>query len=193
MKRRTSRLLHVSTTTLFVMFTGVPLFAGDVAYQQQIGNPKANWHLQVTTNHTDGVYKVGDALSLRVTAPRCCHVHILNVNPKGDIRVLWPIKAGDPNQVASEQTIVFPDPDWDSKVTFVAREPIGKELIVCLATDAPINLKQPDQARRFAEFLEGVASVSPAPLARLRSFVTRVEPKPDGWTATAISIETVRR
>jgi hypothetical protein len=63
--------------------------------------------------------------------------------------------------------------------------------LVCLATQEPINLKDPAQAKKFAEFLASVQKVSPKPLNRLKSFVTMVEPEANGWTAKAVEIRTV--
>jgi hypothetical protein len=161
------------------------------APQHILQNTRADWDLTITTNHADGVYRVGQKLTVTVSAPRRCHLHILNVNPHGDVTVLWPLHAESSNLIEPGQKVVFPDPQSQPAVSFTAQAPAGKELIVCLATTEPVHLKDPRQAKQFADFLEDVAKVSPVPLARLKSFVTTVEKNPTGWAARAIEIETI--
>lgn len=163
------------------------------APQHVLTNTRANWDLCLTTNHADGVYRIGQKLTITVAAPRRCYLHILNVNPAGEISVLWPVDAESSNLVEPGQKVVFPDPEAQPAVSFTATAPAGRELIVCLATTEPIHLKDPRQAKRFATFLEDVAKVSPAPLARLKSFVTTVEKDPAGWNGKAIEIQTVSK
>lgn len=170
------------------------VFAGDAtkpsAPQHLIENPDAGWDIGVSINHPDGVYTVGDKLSLSVTAPRTCYLHIINVSPEGDINVLWPVDQRTSNLVEPDQEVVFPDPNSNPRLVFEAKQPVGKEMIVCFATTTPLNLKQPKDAKMFLEFLDGVGQVSPVPLARLKSFITRVERQPEGWTARAVEITT---
>ena len=156
----------------------------------RISNPAAAWQLGASLNHPDGVYEVGQQLEVSVTAPRRCYMHIININPKGEISVLWPLKTGDPSLMESGQTVTFPDPTGQPKVIFEAQPPVGKELIVCFATLQPLNLREADSAKTFLEFLEQAGKSIPEKVAQIRSFVTKIEPTPAGWNALALEVVT---
>jgi len=155
-----------------------------------ISNPAAAWHLGASLNHPDGVYEVGQQLEVTVTAPRRCYMHIININPKGEVSVLWPLKTGDPSLVEAGQTVTFPDPASQPKVIFEAQPPVGRELIVCFATLQPLNLREPESAKMFLEFLEQAGKSIPEKVAQVRSFVTKMEPTPAGWNAVALQVVT---
>jgi hypothetical protein len=155
-----------------------------------ISNPAAAWHLGASLNHPDGVYEVGQQLEVTVTAPRRCYMHIININPKGEVSVLWPLKTGDPSLVEAGQTVTFPDPASQPKVIFEAQPPVGRELIVCFATLQPLNLREPESAKMFLEFLEQAGKSIPEKVAQVRSFVTKMEPTPAGWNALALNVVT---
>lgn len=163
------------------------------AVQHLISNTAADWNLDVRLNHEDGLYIVGDKMTIEVNSPRDCYVHIVNVNPEGEVNVLWPMDDKISNKVASGSTVTFPDRTNHPNYVFEAAAPVGKELIVCFATTAPLNLKSPGDAKMFGDFLDEVKEISPNPLTRLRSFVTKVEPETNGWTATAFELVTTER
>ena len=167
-----------------------PGTARPAAVQHLITNSAAEWNLDVQLNHADGIYCIGDRLTIEVHSPRECYVHIVNVNPKGEVNVLWPMDSRTSNRVSSGQKVIFPDRGSHPDFFFEATAPVGKELIVCFATQTPLNLKSPDDARMFGEFLNEVSGISPNPLTRLRSFVTKIEPEKSGWTATAFELVT---
>lgn len=167
-----------------------PGTARPAAVQHLITNSAAEWNLDVQLNHADGIYCIGDRMTIEVHSPRECYVHIVNVNPKGEVNVLWPMDSRTSNRVSSGQKVIFPDRGSHPDFVFEATAPVGKELIVCFATQTPLNLKSPDDARMFGEFLNEVSGISPNPLTRLRSFVTKVEPEKSGWTATAFELVT---
>ena len=163
------------------------------AVQHLINNTAADWKLDVRLNHGDGLYVVGEKMTIEVNSPRNCYVHIVNVNPDGEVNVLWPMDAQTSNRVASGTTVIFPDRTNHPGYVFEAAAPVGKELIVCFATTAPLNLKSSDDAQMFGDFLNEVKEISPHPLTRLRSFVTKVEPEKNGWTATAFELVTTEK
>jgi hypothetical protein len=160
------------------------------AVQHLISNSAAEWDLRVQLNHPDGVYQIGERMTIHVSSPRECYVHIVNVNPLGEINVLWPMDSRTSNRVSPGQEVVFPDRGNHPDFVFEATAPVGKELIVCFATKTPLNLKSPGDAKMFDEFLDEVSEISPNALTRLRSFVTKVEPEKTGWTATGFELET---
>lgn len=163
------------------------------AVQHLINNTAADWKLDVRLNHGDGLYVVGEKMTIEVNSPRNCYVHIVNVNPEGEVNVLWPMDAQTSNRVVSGTTVIFPDRTNHPGYVFEAAAPVGKELIVCFATTAPLNLKSSDDAQMFGDFLNEVKEISPHPLTRLRSFVTKVEPEKNGWTATAFELVTTEK
>lgn len=167
-----------------------PAATRPAAVQHLISNSAAEWNLRVQLNHPDGVYQIGERMTIQVSSPRECYVHIVNVNPHGEINVLWPMDSRTSNRVSPGEEVVFPDRGNHPDFVFEATAPVGKELIVCFATKTPLNLKSPGDARMFDEFLDEVSEISPNPLTRLRSFVTKVEPEKTGWTATAFELET---
>jgi len=77
--------------------------------QHLIDNNSADWKLNVRLNHADGVYAIGERMSIEVASPRECYVHIINVNPEGRFEVLWPMEARTSNHVTAGQTVKFPD------------------------------------------------------------------------------------
>lgn len=168
----------------------IPGTARPAAVQHLISNSAAEWNLQVQLNHPDGIYQIGERMTIQVSSPRECYVHIVNVNPGGEVNVLWPMDSQTSNRVSPGQEVVFPDRGAHPDFVFEAAAPVGKELIVCFATKAPLNLKSPADAKMFGEFLDEVSAISPHPLTRLRSFVTKIEPERTGWTATAFELET---
>ena len=159
--------------------------------QHLIDNSFADWKLNVRLNHSDGVYAIGERMDIEVASPRECYVHIINVNPEGRFEVLWPMDARTSNRVTEGQTVKFPDRGNHPKYVFEAAAPVGKELIVCLATTTPLNLKDPAHADLIERFLSQLRGISPHPLTTLRSIVTRVEQDQTGWTATAFELQTV--
>lgn len=160
------------------------------AVQHLITNSEAAWELQVQLNHPDGIYQLGERMTIKLSSPNECYVHIVNVNPNGEVNVLWPMDSRTSNRVSPGQEVVFPDRGVHPNFVFEAAAPVGKELIVCFATKAPLNLKSAADARMFVEFLDEISTISPNPLTRLRSFVTKIEPDKTGWTATAFELET---
>lgn len=186
-------LRSLSQLVLFALVLPATLHADEKACTSdasRISNPAAAWQLGATLNHPDGVYEVGQQLEVSVTAPRRCYMHIININPKGEVSVLWPLKTGDPSLMEPGQTVTFPDPTSRPKVIFEAQPPVGQELIVCFATLQPLNLREADSAKTFLEFLEQAGKSIPEKVAQIRSFVTKVEPTPAGWNAMALEVVT---
>lgn len=186
-------LRSLSQLVLFALVLPATLHADEKACTSgasTIRNPAAAWQLGASLNHPDGVYEVGQQLEVSVTAPRRCYMHIININPKGEISVLWPLKTGDPSLVEPGQTITFPDPNSQPRVIFEAQPPVGRELVVCFATLHPLNLREPESAKVFLEFLEQAGKSIPEKVAQVRSFVTKIEQSPAGWNAVALEVVT---
>lgn len=187
---RTCVYLFVSSLFLFSLTAARgDLKPTSVASQYTVAlNSEAGWDLNVELNHPDGLYKVGDKLELRFSSPsKPAHVNLFNIGPDGKVCLIWPNEYHTENKVNQAETVQFPTPG--SKVTLRARAPVGKELLVLLATERPLNLRDPDEARKLAEFLENVKSRDKSPLTQLRSFVAEQE-KTYGWSGKAIEITT---
>lgn len=159
--------------------------------QHLIDNPKCTWKLDVELNHSSGIYRVGEELKVSVVAPRDCYLHIININPKGEFSVLWPLKSDGSSRVTAQQRINFPATDAQPRVSFKASEPTGKELIVCFATTRPLNLQTEQDKKLFHDFMQGLEQTMPDSMGRIKSFVTMVQQDDAGWTAQAVEVTTV--
>jgi hypothetical protein len=155
-----------------------------------IENPKSDWTLNVELNHADGVYKVGEELSLSVVAPRECYMHIMNINPRGELRVLWPLDEKFSSKVKPNEKVSFPSPEWKPSVSFKTTAPVGKEMIICFATTRPLNLHQEQDRKLLKEFLDGTEQKMGAKITAVRAFITTVQQEEAGWTAKAIEVTT---
>lgn len=150
-------------------------------------NSEAGWGLNAELNHCDGMYKIGDKLELRFSSPtKDAHVHLFSIGPDGKICLIWPNDYHPENKVKQGETVQFPTPG--SNLAFRVQAPVGKELLVLLATERPLNLRDAEESRKLAEFLE-LAKTRQAPLAQLRSFIVEQE-KTFGWAGKAIEITT---
>jgi hypothetical protein len=166
--------------------------AATLAEQHLIQNDQADWALKVELNHPDGNYVIGERLEIRVQAPRDCYINILNINPNGEFGVLWPMDENTSNFVKSGGTIQFPDNREGQNFVFRACEPAGRELVVCMATETPLNIRDREEYRKFLEFMKQAISVSPSGLDKVKGFVTQVERKPNGWSAQVVELVTRR-
>ncbi|MFO1062274.1 MAG: DUF4384 domain-containing protein [Pirellulales bacterium] len=156
-----------------------------------IENPSADWNLIVSLNHPDGRYLIGDAMQIRVESAKKCYLHIINVNPNGEISVLWPLEGQGSNLVEPGAQVAFPPKIGDTQFRFEATAPVGKEHVVCLATSTPLNLRQKEDMSRFDNFLSSVSASKAPQIAKLRAFVTKIERNASDWTAKLINIETL--
>ncbi len=183
------------TLVLFLCgHTSTSLFAFEEnardAKQHLIENPNATWNLDVKLNHSNGFYRIGEELRLSVKSPRKCHLHIISINPQGELSVLWPLNAKSSSLVEANEEIALPNAHSEPSLKFQATAPVGKELIICFATTRPLNLQQEKDKKRFTQFLEGVTKVLPSNIARIKSFVSMVEQDELGWTGKAVEITT---
>jgi hypothetical protein len=160
-----------------------------VANQYSVSlNSDAGWDLNAELNNLEGRYKIGEKLDLRFCSPsKDCYVHIFNIAPDGKTTLIWPNDYCPDNKVTKATAIQFPTPG--SNLTFRARAPIGKELLVLLATERPLNLRERDQTTKLAEFLDAAKAKSQAAVSSLRSFMVERE-KPFGWAGKVIEITT---
>ncbi len=166
--------------------------AAPPAEQHLVQNDQADWALKVELNHPDGNYVIGERLEIRVQAPRDCYINILNINPDGEFGVLWPMDEKTSNFVKAGGTVQFPDNQKEQNFVFRACEPAGRELVVCMATETPLNIKDREEYRKFLEFMKQANSVSPSGVDNFNGFVTQIERKPNGWSAQVVEIVTRR-
>ena len=153
-------------------------------------NPDAQWKLDVRLNHEDGIYYVGDRLTLDVTTPRAGFLHVINITPAGDFRVLWPMDGNTPPSVEENSRISFPDRVNHPGVIFEAAPPVGRELIVCFATTAELHLHREADAQLLRSYLTRVDRTEKDPLVNLRDFITRIESSESNWTVATVHVET---
>ncbi len=97
-----------------------------LAKQHLIENPNASWNLDVKLNHPDGRYRIGEQLRLSVTAPRKCYMHIISINPEGELNVLWPLTDQSSNLVEVNQEVVLPTRRANRPCPFKQQLPLEK-------------------------------------------------------------------
>lgn len=178
-------------TTVCTLNARADITLEEAADQLVVGNPNAFWQLRVKTDRPDRKYKVGEKLSIEVSSEQKCYLQIINFAPDGEPRVLWPPKKEDDALIDANQTVCFPDPSYVPQMSFTAREPVGKELVVCLATKTKIDFHDPETKKLYSAFFDSIDKVSQSPLARLRSFVCTIEKKPEDWVANVLHLTTI--
>jgi len=187
------RFLYCLLATIFALFPRTFVLAElkptAIAPQHVVSlNSEAGWDLNAELNHPDGLYTIGEKLELRFSSPaKDVYVHLFNIDPNGKVCLIWPNDYHPENRVKKSETVQFPTPG--SNVTFRVQAPVGKELLVLLATETPLNLRDPLESRKLSTFLSNVKGREVAPLTNLRSFVVEHE-KPCGWAGKSIEVTT---
>ncbi|WP_018633731.1 DUF4384 domain-containing protein [Neomegalonema perideroedes] len=121
----------------------------------------------------DGRYALGEEVELRVRVDRPSHVTVLNVDPDGTVRVLYPNRFNQAAFLQPGQELAAPGQGAALRVA----PPVGREIIKVIASEAPLPLtnltdfrqtgaflsSQPGAAASFAKALVVEAAPPPAP------------------------------
>lgn len=151
------------------------------------------FEIGVELNHVDGIYREGQAIQAAVAVNQPCYVHVFNVSPNGQVKLLFPNEFQLDNRVSAESPAKIPEPT--GRVRFVARQPVGVEQIVVLASLKPLNLKDETEAGKFRDFLRAVRDGSRDGTAGLRAFSLELAQQNGdaGWVGHAVQVVTRER
>lgn len=128
-------------------------------------------------------YRVGDRLAMTVTATQACHLTVLNVNSRGQIRILFPNQRVQSKLIAANETVWISG--GNAPVAIAAAEPAGVEQVVAVCTTEPDAL-----FRDGLDFRDVFPTAPPrAIVERDLAVVAAAPPGQVGLAATTITIE----
>lgn len=181
------RLIFISSFLLVSSFLQSQLLASRGLHldfekaQQVLYNAESSWTIDVELNHQDGVYRVGDLLSVSILSPKNCYLHIFNLGPDGKLNVIWPTDPNISNQILANERTNFPDPRNGRSITISATEPVGAELLVFVACTSQLRLDSVAESRSERDDTDFVSDASRL-VNNVREYMKSSDVPSDGWT-----------
>jgi len=87
-------------------------------------------------------YRLGEEITFHVQVVRDCYLNLININPNGDLTLLFPNQHHPDNFVHAGQTLNIPENYYGFRLKI--QPPCGFENVYALASDRPINIFDPD-------------------------------------------------
>jgi hypothetical protein len=101
------------------------------------GNP---WRFTVETDRSDGDYREGDYMTLRIYSEKDAYFKITHIDVNGNAQVIYPVSPQDNNIIKAGEIRRSPD-----NTRFRMTKPYGEEMILVGAYEGPFVI-QPDEA-----------------------------------------------
>jgi hypothetical protein len=100
-------------------------------------NDQSSFYVDVTVDHENHVYQVGDTLTAFVKSEREGFLYLFYEQADGQILCLFPNKLQADNRIPAEQEIVVPAPNANFRLR--VGPPIGKEALMAVVTPTPLD------------------------------------------------------
>ncbi|GEM47303.1 caspase family protein [Deinococcus cellulosilyticus] len=84
-------------------------------------------------------YKLGERISFKVRSSKAGYLNIIELDPNGNLVVVFPNTYNDKNQIRANEVITLPGLRYGN-FDFTAIEPVGKSRVLALVTSQPLNL-----------------------------------------------------
>ncbi|WP_034339501.1 caspase family protein [Deinococcus misasensis] len=84
-------------------------------------------------------YRLGEKISFKVRSSKAGYLNIIELDPQGNMVVVFPNKYNDKNQVRAGEVVTLPGQRYGN-FDLQAIEPIGKSRVLALVTSEPLNL-----------------------------------------------------
>jgi hypothetical protein len=87
-------------------------------------------------------FRLGETVRYEVESEEDCYLLMLNVDPHGNVRVIFPNAYQRENAVRAKTKVQVPDPRRGRGFEFKFTPPAGEETVKVIATSAPIDVKR---------------------------------------------------
>ncbi|MBN2252199.1 MAG: DUF4384 domain-containing protein [Kosmotogaceae bacterium] len=129
---------------LAIVILSVSVFATSVSYDPQglmfMSRPGASINVNVSLNKGMGsTYYGGESLGLSFSVDRSAYVAVLDIDPSGQIQVLFPNVYDQDNYVQGGKTYTLPTDKATTKYNLQIQSQRGRETIVVVASSSPLN------------------------------------------------------
>lgn len=161
--------------------------------EQVLCNEAADWRLEVELNHADGVYHIGDSLSISVLSPKKCYLHIFNLSPDGSLNLIWPPDPSVSNLIESGQPTQFPSSQAGLMAGIKAAEPVGEELLVFFATTAKIEIEHVLDEKRSVKPTRSTADKPLELLKIVRESIAKSSLTRNDWNGLGKVVKTIQK
>lgn len=101
---------------------------------------RSNIKVEAWTDHEDGVYAIGDTVTLNVRASQDAYITVLDVGTSGRVHIIFPNRFQQDNRVPAYEMIRIPGED--SRFRIRVNGPTGREVIKVFATREPLSYFQ---------------------------------------------------
>jgi hypothetical protein len=116
---------------------------------------------------------VGETVTFRFRAARACYLTLVDVGADGSVTILFPNRY-HPAQERLAPNRWYDIPSAEMGFEFVAEPPAGKEMVVALATEQPLELGQ----LRLKDLGEGIRELASPEEDGARIFVPKERARP---------------
>jgi hypothetical protein len=115
-----------------------PLAAeGPVLKEMVVVNTESANMLRVEVDHANHFYKVGETMTVTVKPEKSCYLYLLYYGAGGKVACLFPNQYQQDNFVQGGATVQVPAADAKFQIT--CRPPCGRELLLALGTEKPME------------------------------------------------------
>jgi len=96
-----------------------------------------NWLFTVTPDVLDGIYYLGDYMTMQLYSEQECYFRIIHIDVYGNSQVIYPVADADNNFIRAGETRHIPDNN-----RYLISLPLGEELILVSAYENPFIVRQ---------------------------------------------------
>jgi hypothetical protein len=96
------------------------------------------WKVQVSVDKPDATYRLGDEVFIKVTSDQPGYLFVFNVDPTGNITMLFPNQFQQDNAIQASTPVTVPDPN-NQKFRIRATPPGGREMVKAIVTKDPLR------------------------------------------------------
>lgn len=100
--------------------------------------PSSNIQVWATLNHADGVYAVGDTVTLQVRASQDAYITVLEVGTSGKVHIIFPNAYQENNRIPANELVAIPADE--SRFRIRVGGPAGRDVIKVFATREPLDV-----------------------------------------------------
>ncbi|HKJ93702.1 MAG TPA: DUF4384 domain-containing protein, partial [Longimicrobiales bacterium] len=107
------------------------------AYQvAELENPASPFNVQFEFANGRSDFRIGEQVKFRIRSERAGYLTLVDVEPNGEVIVLYPNELDQDNQVRAGQEVVWPTPAMNAMVQ--AQPPTGKGIVRAFVTERPM-------------------------------------------------------
>ncbi len=107
-----------------------------------INNPNPPFKVQVWMEEKDRRdYRVGEQARFSFSSDQDCYLIMLNLDSRGNMRILFPNQYFQDNFIKAGRTIKIPDEKMGKEFELEFGEPVGAEVVKVIATEKPLKLE----------------------------------------------------